>query len=263
MKVAITGCSGRMGQTLIRETVLKATLAAGTVRAGSASLGKDLGVLAGLEPLNILATDQLATAVNAADVVIDFTRPDYMRELLAEAVKAKKPLVIGTTALSDDDKQALHAAAKNIPIVFAANMSVGVNLLLGLVEKVAATLDESYDIEILEMHHRHKADAPSGTALALGEAAAKGRDVSLAKVAEKVRDGITGDRKAGNIGFATLRGGDVVGDHTVMFAAKGERIELGHKASSRDVFAGGALRAAAWVVNQPAGLYSMKDVLGL
>lgn len=264
MKITITGCNGRMGKVLMAEVLAAGdALAAGTVRATSADADKDLGILAGQDALGVKTTSDLAAAVTAADVIIDFTRPEYMCNLLDAAVKARKALVVGTTGLTEKDKQALADAAQHIPIVWSANMSVGVNLLQGLVEKVAATLDESYDIEIVEMHHRFKADAPSGTALALGEAAAKGRGVALDAVAEKVRDGITGDRKAGDIGFATLRGGDVVGDHNVIFAAKGERLELGHKASSRAVFAAGAVRAAHWVHGKKAGLYSMKDVLGL
>jgi 4-hydroxy-tetrahydrodipicolinate reductase len=172
-------------------------------------------------------------------------------------------LVIGTTGLDAAQQNTIETAATFTPIVQAANYSVGVNVLQGLVEQAARILPQAYDIEILEMHHHHKIDAPSGTALALGEAAAKGRNVNLADVADKVRDGIIGPRKQGDIGFATLRGGDVVGDHTVMFAGPGERIEITHKASSREIFANGAVRAAQWAIEQKPGLYSMKDVLGL
>jgi 4-hydroxy-tetrahydrodipicolinate reductase len=172
-------------------------------------------------------------------------------------------MVIGTTGLDAFETRAIEEAARNVPIMWAPNMSIGVNVLLSLVEQAARTLDPSYDIEIVEMHHHHKVDSPSGTALGLGRAAAAGRDVKLEDVWRKTRDGQVGARPKGEIGFATLRGGDVVGDHTVMFAADGERIEIGHKASSRQVFAKGAVRAAAWVAGKPPGLYTMRDVLGL
>jgi 4-hydroxy-tetrahydrodipicolinate reductase len=264
-KIAITGINGRMGQALVRQLAASTgvQLCGGTVRAGSPLLGQDAGGIAGAGVLGVKATDDLEAVVKAADVVIDFTRPELTAELAALAAEHGTALVIGTTGLDAQQQAALDEAAKKVPVLQAANMSIGVNLLLGLVEKVAATLDEEYDIEVLEMHHRHKVDAPSGTALALGQAAAKGRNVALDTVADKVRDGITGARKSGNIGFATLRGGDVIGDHTVMFAGIGERIELSHKASTREVFAQGAVRAAGWIAGKPAGHYTMKDVLGL
>lgn len=195
--------------------------------------------------------------------MIDFTVQAVARRHADLAARHGVALVIGTTGLEPDDQTAIAAAADVVPVVQAANMSVGVNLLLGLTEKVAATLGDDYDIEIVEMHHRHKVDAPSGTALALGRAAAAGRETSLDAVAQRVRDGRIGARRQGDIGFATLRGGDVVGEHTVIFAADGERIEITHRATSRSVFARGAIRAALWTHGQPAGLYSMRQVLGL
>ena len=264
-KIAITGINGRMGQVLVRQLMAKPHLrfAGGSVREGSAHIGQQIGSVIGLPGVLTPATDDLAALCAGADAVIDFTRPELTAEHAAHAAANSCALVVGTTGLDDAQQAAIELAAKRIPVLQAANMSIGVNLLLGLVEQVARTLDADYDIEVVEMHHRHKVDAPSGTALALGLAAARGRDVSLDDVADKVRDGIIGPRGRGDIGFATLRGGDVVGDHTVMFAGIGERIELTHKASTRDVFAQGAIRAASWLAGKPAGLYSMKDVLGL
>ncbi|HSV29277.1 MAG TPA: 4-hydroxy-tetrahydrodipicolinate reductase, partial [Candidatus Omnitrophota bacterium] len=197
------------------------------------------------------------------DAVIDFTAPAATVTHAGMAAAAGKVLVVGTTGLSKDDEAKLQQAADRVPVVYAPNFSVGVNLLMALTERAASILGDDYDIEIVEMHHRHKVDAPSGTALGLGRAAAAGRGVPLDSVWCKARDGHTGARPKGEIGFATLRGGDVVGDHTVMFAAEGERVELTHKASSRAVFAKGAVRAALWAKGKPAGLYTMRDVLGL
>ncbi len=265
INIGILGCNGRMGQVLVWQLAGRADmrLGGGSVRAGSALVGQDIGVIVGGRPCGVVATDDLAALCNVCEVVIDFTRPELTAALAPIAAAQGTALVIGTTGLEVAQQCALEAASKIIPVLQAANMSIGVNLLLGLVERVAATLDPEFDIEILEMHHRHKVDAPSGTALVLGQAAAKGRGVALEEVSDRVRDGITGPRIPGAIGFATLRGGDVVGDHTVIFAGAGERIELGHKASSRDVFATGALRAARWLGGQTPGLYGMKDVLGL
>lgn len=265
MRIGIVGAAGRMGQMLVREVAATpgCTLAGGTERPGSANLGRDLGTLAGLEPLGVAATDDAAALFRAADAVIDFTAPAASVAHARLAAETGTALVVGTTGLSEQDRAALADSAARAPVVFAANMSLGVNLLLGLVRKVASTLGPDWDIEILEMHHRHKVDAPSGTALALGQAAAEGRAVALETVRRSVRDGHTGPRPAGEIGFATLRGGDVVGDHTVIFAAEGERIELTHKAASRAIFARGAVRAALWAPTQPPGFYSMQDVLGL
>jgi 4-hydroxy-tetrahydrodipicolinate reductase len=239
------------------------TLAGGAERAGDAAVGRDLGELAGRTALGVKATDDMHALFAAVDVVIDFTAPSATATHAKIAGGARKAMVIGTTGLDAFETRAIEEAAQMVPIMWAPNMSIGVNVLMTMVERAAKILDPSYDIEIVEMHHRHKVDAPSGTALGLGRAAAAGRGVKLDDVWRKTRDGQVGARPKGEIGFATLRGGDVVGDHTVVFAADGERVEFGHKASSRQVFAKGAVRAAAWVAGKPAGLYSMRDVLGL
>jgi 4-hydroxy-tetrahydrodipicolinate reductase len=265
MRIGIVGCGGRMGQMLVREVLATAgaTLSGGTERSGADAVGRDIGQMIGGDALGVAVGCDASELFAASDAVIDFTAP-AATVLHAELAAEKRcALIVGTTGLSPDQEQALRQAATRTRIVWSANMSVGVNLLLALVEKVAATLAEDYDIEVVEMHHRHKVDAPSGTALALGKAAAAGRGVRLDDVKQAVRDGHTGARPRGEIGFATLRGGDVVGDHDVIFAADGERLILGHKASSRQVFAKGAVRAALWAKDKPAGLYSMKDVLGL
>jgi 4-hydroxy-tetrahydrodipicolinate reductase len=265
LKIAVVGCAGRMGRMLLREALAMpgCTVSGGTERSGSAHLGCDLGTLAGGAPLGVAATDDVAAVFAAADAVIDFTAPDATAGHAALAARHGTALIVGTTGLQAPHHEALAEAAKTVAVVQAPNMSVGVNLLFALTERVAATLGIDYDIEIVEMHHRHKVDAPSGTALGLGRAAAAGRGVPLDSVYEAVRDGHTGARKPGNIGFATLRGGDVVGDHTVVFAGAGERVELTHKASDRSIFAKGAVRAALWCRDRPAGAYSMLDVLGL
>jgi len=265
MRIGIVGGAGRMGQMLIREVLGSkgATLAGATERPGNPALGRDLGTLVGLEPAGVVLTDDAAALFAAADAVIDFTAPAATLAHADLAVAHGTALIVGTTGLSADDHARLAQATVKTPLVVSANFSLGVTLLAGLVRKVAATLGPDWDIEIVEMHHKHKVDAPSGTALALGRAAADGRGVDLAAVKDAVRDGHTGARKPGDIGFATLRGGDVVGDHTVMFATEAERLELSHKAGSRAIFARGAVRAALWVAGKPAGLYSMDDVLGL
>lgn len=265
MKIGVVGCAGRMGQMLVREIAATkgATLAGGTERVGGPALGKDLGTLAGIDAAGVVAIDDPAVLFAEADAVIDFTSPDAVERHAALAAQSQTVLVIGTTGLNPRQKEAVALAATHTPIVHAANMSVGVVLLSKLVEQVARTLGIDYDIEVVEMHHRHKVDAPSGTALTLGRAAAAGRGVPLEEVWQKTRDGHTGPRKAGDIGFATLRGGDVVGDHTVVFAGEGERIELTHKASSRVIYARGAVRAALWARDKKPGLYGMEDVLGL
>ena len=264
MKIGIVGCAGRMGRTLIQEVLATAgaALSGGTDVAGAVQ-GQDLGVLMGAKPLGLVVGADSAALFAASDVVIDFTTPTASKIHAELAAKSGKALVIGTTGLDDGALAAIAAAAHKAAIVQAANMSVGVNTLLGLTEKLAALLPDTYDIEVIEMHHRHKVDAPSGTALRLGEAAAKGRGRKLADVARKSRDGMVGARPKGEIGFVTLRGGDVVGDHTVIFATDGERIEITHKASSREIFAKGAVRAALWLKGRSPGLYSMRDVLGL
>ncbi|HEY1722666.1 MAG TPA: 4-hydroxy-tetrahydrodipicolinate reductase [Magnetospirillaceae bacterium] len=265
MKIGIAGCGGRMGRTLLAEVLSTdgVNLAAGAERAGDAAVGRDLGELAGRTAIGVKATDDIKALFAAADVVIDFTMPAATANNAKLAATMRKAMVIGTTGLDAYETRAIEEAAQTIPIMWSANMSIGVNVLLDMVARAAKTLDTSYDIEIVEMHHHHKVDSPSGTALALGKAAASGRGVKLDDVWRKTRDGIVGARPKGEIGFATLRGGDVVGDHTVMFAADGERIEFSHRASSRQVFAKGAVRAAAWLAGKPAKLYTMKDVLGL
>lgn len=265
LRIGISGCAGRMGRMLVAEVAATAgcVLAGGVDAPGSRDLGKDIGELAGVGTVGLTAGGDLAALLTAADVVIEFSTPEATVAHAALAAKVKTPLVIGTTGLDDKAHQALVAAAASAPILWAPNMSLGVNWLLALVEQTAQRLGEDYDIEILEMHHRHKVDAPSGTALALGKAAAAGRAIDLAAKSQRVRDGITGPRKRGDIGFATLRGGDNAGEHHVIFAADGEQLELSHRATSRRVFAHGAVAAAQWLAGQKPGFYGMKDVLGL
>jgi 4-hydroxy-tetrahydrodipicolinate reductase len=255
-----------MGRMLLQEVLRHpdASLTGGGERTGSAILGTDLGTLIGLAPAGIVATDDSNALFAAADAVIDFTHPSAVARHAELARQFGTALVVGTTGLDATGQAALRRAAEGVAVVWAANMSVGVTVLAAVVQQLAAKLDsDSYDIEIVEMHHRHKIDAPSGTALALAKAAATGRDVALESVWRKSRDGQIGPRPAGEIGISTLRGGDVVGDHRVIFAADGERIEVTHKASSRQIFARGAVKAALWAATRPAGLYDMNDVLGL
>lgn len=264
IKVAIVGCAGRMGQMLLKLLINApgVVVVGGTERRGSPAMGQDLGALAGVEPLGISVTEDASALFETADVVVDFTNPSATVLHAGMAAKFGCAHVVGTTGLDADQLAAIGRAAQRTPIVLAANMSLGVNLLQQVVEEVARILDPEWDIEILEMHHRHKVDAPSGTALALGEAAARGRNVSLRRVARRSRDGQVGPRQRGEIGFVALRGGDVVGDHTVIFAADGERVEITHKASSREIFARGAVKAVLWAAGKKAGLYNMRDVLG-
>lgn len=261
-KIALVGVNGRMGRALVQavQEDKNAVLSSAFVRHGSALTGMDAGEVTGFGRLDVPLRDVFD--VSAFDVVIDFTRPEATMSYLSACVVAGKPMVIGTTGFSVAELAEMKAAAQHIPIVFAPNFSVGVNLLLGLVAKAAQVLTD-YDIEVIEAHHRYKVDAPSGTALRLGQAAADALGWDLEECAVYGREGITGERPAQQIGFATVRGGDVVGDHTVLFAGLGERVELTHKASSRLTFAQGAVRAAQWLANQPAGLYDMQDVLGL
>jgi 4-hydroxy-tetrahydrodipicolinate reductase len=265
MNIGILGCAGRMGRMLVREvlTAEGATLVGGTEAAGHDAVGKDIAGLAGAEPCGLTVHGDTDALFAASDVVIDFTAPDAVAVNARLAVEHGTALVVGTTGLRPADLEALATAGATVAVVQAANMSIGVNLMLGLTRQVASILGDDYDIEIVEMHHRHKVDAPSGTALALGHAAAAGRGTALDAVSRRVRDGHVGARPRGEIGFATLRGGDVVGEHAVVFAGEGERIELAHKASSRTVFARGAVRAALWTAGRAPGLYSMRDVLGL
>ncbi len=264
MRLVVAGAAGRMGQMLVRTITATegVTLAAALERPGSAALGQDAGVLAGLPSLSVPITDDPLAALLKADGVIDFTAPAATVEMAALAAQARIVHVVGTTGMSPDDLAKLEAAARHAVILRSGNMSLGVNLLAAMVEKVARILGADWDIEILEMHHRMKVDAPSGTALLLGEAAAKGRAVALTEHSVRSRDGHTGARKPGDIGFATLRGGTVVGDHSVIFAGPGERIELSHKAEDRGIFARGAVQAALWGRGRKPGLYSMADVLG-
>lgn len=263
-RVGIAGCAGRMGQMLLKTlaAVPGVLVVGGTERRGSPALGMDLGALAGTEPFGITVGDDASVLFDGADVVIDFTSPAATAQHAGHAARTGTAHVIGTTGLDNDQVAAVTRAAQKAPIVLASNMSLGVNLLEQVIEQVARILDTDWDIEIIEMHHRHKVDAPSGTALTLGEAAARGRGVPLRRVQKRGRDGQVGPRAKGEIGFAALRGGDVVGDHTVLFAADGERVEITHKASSREIFARGAVKAVLWAAGKQPGLYSMKDVLG-
>lgn len=264
VRIGIVGVGGRMGLALAREVANTsgAELAGGTERLGSPHIGKDLGALIGGSESGIKVIDDPAKLFAEADAVIDFTVPDALLQHAALAAQGKTAYIVGTTGLETEHFEALRKASHHCAIVQGYNMSLGVNLLASLVRQVAAALDESWDIEIVEMHHRMKVDAPSGTAILFGEAAALGRGVTLDKVADRGRDGITGQRKKGNIGFAALRGGNVVGEHTVIFAADHERIELSHKATDRGLFARGAVRAAIWAKGKQPGLYRMADVLG-
>lgn len=262
--IAIFGANGRMGRVLIDAIEQSADdkLAAAAVRASSSLVGIDVGELAGIGKKGLMVCADLSAEIAQIEVLIDFTLPTALEENLSFCVTHKKPIVIGTTGLNAEQKKALDSAAKHIPIVFAANYSVGVNLMLNLVRKAAAVMANTADIEILETHHRFKKDAPSGTAMAIGEAIANeiGRDLS--ECAVYGREGETGERDHQTIGFATVRAGDVVGEHTALFADIGERLEITHKATSRLTFAKGAVKAASWVIDKPAGLYDMEDVLG-
>ena len=265
LRIGISGCGGRMGRMLIAEVAATADceLAGGIEAPASLALGKDIGELAGIGATGLIASADVAALFAASDAVIDFSTPEASVAHARAAAAAKTALVIGTTGLDAAATSAIAQSAKSAPILWAANMSLGVNLMLGLVQHMARGLSDDYDIEILEMHHHHKVDAPSGTALALGRAAAEGRGIDLAAHSQRARDGITGPRKRGDIGFATLRGGDNPGEHRVIFAAEGEQIEIAHRAGSRRIFARGAVKAALWLAGKPAGLYGMKDVLGV
>lgn len=266
MKLVVVGAGGRMGQALIRiiQATEGATLHAAVVRPGSPLVGKDAGDIAGLGPIGIAVTDDPLAAFLDAHGVIDFTAPATTTEFAALAAQARIVHVIGTTGCQPEHEAKIEAAARHARIVKSGNMSLGVNLLSVLVQQAARALDAAgWDIEVLEMHHKHKVDAPSGTALLLGEAAAKGRDIDLAGHSMRVRDGHTGPREAGSIGFATLRGGSVIGEHSVILAGEGELVTLSHSAGDRTIFARGAVKAALWAYDQKPGLYSMLDVLGL
>ena len=266
MKLVVVGAAGRMGQTLIR--IIQATegviLHAAVGRENSPYIGKDAGEIAGLGPIGVAITDDPLEAFLNADGVIDFTTPARSVEFAGLAAQARIVHVIGTTGCSQDDEARFEAAGRHARVVKSGNMSLGVNLLGVLVQQASAALDAAdWDIEILEMHHKHKVDAPSGTALLLGEAAARGRKIDLASQSVRVRDGHTGARPPGSIGFASLRGGSVIGDHSVVLAGEGELVTLSHHAADRTIFARGAVKAALWARAEKPGLYSMLDVLGL
>jgi 4-hydroxy-tetrahydrodipicolinate reductase len=264
--LAIAGAAGRMGRALIRAVSEKPgfKIAGGTERPGSPSVGADLGAMVGLDPLGVIATESVTSAAAAADVWIDFTTPAATMSTLAALSQTKvRAAIIGATGLSPADEDAIAKAAQHFAIVKSGNFSLGVTLLAALTRVAAQKLGPDWDIEIVEAHHRRKVDAPSGTALLLGQAAAKGRDVSLADKRLPPRDGHTGERPEGGIGFAVIRGGGVIGEHDVVFASEREIITLSHSARDRAIFADGALAAARWAADKPPGLYSMDDVLGL
>ncbi len=265
IKIAVIGAAGRMGKVLIEAVQLHPELALGAaiVSESSSLLNADAGELAGVGKLGVFCTASLETVKDDFDLLIDFTTPALTLQNLDFCVANAKAIVIGTTGLDDAQKAHLEDAAKHIPVVFASNMSVGMNLCFKVLDTIARTLGDDYDVEIIETHHRHKVDAPSGTAVSLGEVVANALDRNLKEHAVYGREGIIGARTQKEIGFETIRAGDVVGDHTVLFANEGERVELTHKASSRMTFAKGAARASAWLDGRSTGLYDMQDVLGL
>ncbi len=265
MKIAVMGAAGRMGRELIRAIVAEpdCTISGATEMVGSPVVGKDIGVLAGLDPIGIVVSSDAAAVIAAADAIVDFTVPKASVEFARLAANSRTAAIIGTTGFDPASDAAIVEAAKKTAIIKAGNMSLGVNLLMALTRQAAAALGNDFDIEIVEMHHRMKVDAPSGTALMLGEAAAAGRGLDLDAHSVRVRDGVTGPRRRGDIGFATLRGGSVVGEHTVIFAGEGERIELTHTATDRGIFARGAVKAALWTKDRVPGLYDMTNVLGI
>ena len=265
LRVAILGASGRMGRALVAalDDIEVATLVGATCSPSSAWLGRDVGELAGSRMRGVLLSSDPGVAMRDAQVAVDFSLPEAASANVEACVSRKCALIIGVTGHDERARADIERASREIPVVMAPNMSMGVNLLLRLVELAAHALDATYDIEVFEAHHRNKKDAPSGTALALGRAAAKGRAVELDDVAQYSQRGVSAPRRSGSIGFAVVRGGDIVGDHTVTFAGLGERIELTHRASDRAAFARGALKAVQWVAGRGPGLYSMQDVLGL
>lgn len=264
-RIAVMGAGGRMGRELSRTVAAMpgCVLAGGIEAKGSKLVGQDLGAVAGLGETGVKITDDPLELIARVDGILDFTVPAATVEFAGLAANARIVHVIGTTGLQPVHEAAIKAAARHATIVKAGNMSLGVNLLVALTKKVAEALDADFDIEVIEMHHKHKVDAPSGTALMLGQAAADGRKIGLDTHSQRVRDGITGERRRGDIGFASLRGGNVVGEHTVIFAGEGERIELTHRATDRGIFARGAVKAAMWGRGKGPGLFSMSDVLGL
>lgn len=265
LKIAVMGADGRMGRELLRaiDATPGAVIAGAVERAGSPALGRDVGSLLGGPNLGLSITDDALELFTHIDAILDFTSPAASVEFAGLAANARIVHVIGTTGFSESDEAAIAAAARHATVIKAGNMSLGVNLLTAITKKVAEALDADFDIEIVEMHHRHKVDAPSGTALMLANAAADGRGVELTDQAIRARDGHTGARPRGAIGMQSLRGGSVVGDHTVIFAGAGERIELTHRAEDRSIFAKGAVKAALWGRDKGPGLFTMQDVLGL
>lgn len=265
IRIAVLGATGRMGRAIIQAAAQNSQvkLAAALDRAGNPLLGQDASALAGLPASGVLVTDSLDAVINDFDVLIDFSRPEGTLAVLPACLKHGKALVIGTTGFAPEQKEEVIAASRKIPVCMSANYSIGVNVTLRLLELAAKTLGDDYDVEIVEAHHKHKIDAPSGTALRMGEAVATGLNRDLKDCAVYERYGNTGARDGKTIGFATIRGGDVVGDHTVMFLGDGERVEISHKATSRMNFSNGAVRAAAWLKTRGPGLYEMRDVLGL
>ncbi len=265
IRVAIVGAAGRMGKSLIQAVTDSDgfVLGAATERPGSSLVGADAGELAGVGRLDVTISDDLEAVADSFDVLIDFTAPQVTMNHLAVCKAHGKQIVIGTTGFSDEQKAELQDAAKSMAIILAPNMSVGVNLCFKLLDMAARVMGDEVDIEVIEAHHRHKVDAPSGTALRMGEVVADALGRDLKTCAVYGREGITGERDRKTIGFETIRAGDVVGDHTVLFASMGERVEITHKASSRMTFANGAVRGAGWLMQRENGLYDMQDVLGL
>ena len=265
LAIGVTGVTGRMGTMLVRQIAETpgCRLSAGSVRAGNDAAGTDIGTLAGLGQVGIGAVDDAGAVFRQAAVVIDFTLPEAVPAHANAAAAAGTAWVVGTTGLTAEHESLLATAARTVPVVYAPNMSLGINLLFRLVEQVAGALDDAFDIEVFEIHHNRKVDAPSGTALGLGRAAAAGRGVDFQTAAILSREGHTGVRERGRIGFSALRGGDIVGDHSVIFAGAGERIEITHRAAGRHIYAAGGVKAAQWAASRDPGLYSMADVLGL
>lgn len=262
IKVAVMGCTGRMGSAITQHALdsNKFEFIGGAVKVGSEDIGKDIGVLLKRGHVGVLVTDDPIPLIQQADVIIDFTAPQASAKMAQLCAEYGKPIIIGTTGLGKDLQQDIINASDKVPVIFSPNMSIGITLMTVLVRKMAQILDETFDIEIVEMHHRHKLDAPSGTAISLGQAAAKGRGFILEGNSARCR---VGPRHPGEIGFSSLRGGEVAGNHTVVFAGNDEVLEITHRANNRHMFASGALNAAEWLLNQPKGLYTMHDVLGI
>ncbi|WP_198589797.1 4-hydroxy-tetrahydrodipicolinate reductase [Vibrio cyclitrophicus] len=265
VRIAIAGAAGRMGRNLVKAAHhnSEASVGAGSERPESSLVGVDVGELCGEGRFDVALVDDLSKAIEEFDVIVDFTAPVSTLANIELCKRHGKKLIIGTTGFSEEEKQAIDAASKEMPIVMAPNYSVGVNLVFKLLEKAAKVMGDYCDVEIVEAHHRHKVDAPSGTAIGMGEAIAGAMGNELNDVAVWSREGITGERTKDEIGFATIRAGDIIGEHTAMFADIGERVEITHKATDRMTFANGAIKAAVWLNDKPAGLYTMTDVLGL